>query len=508
MPENDIKFPNEKKLKEKKDVENILTKIGSSVEKWECRCLGRYDTDKSRPILVTFKNVWDKRICFPQALKSKLYNSDNILVLLELSPEDKIIGKKLLAKRYDLIKNKNDVEEKHLKIRRLKLYNDNQLVSVDWLFTLKLGLLNSRSIASFSQRLSLINFAHSQKIDLLCLTETWSDSSLKDNFFISSNYIVGSRTDRKNGSQGVTSIIRRNGISLNAISVKTGFCCSAVLNLGFPLLIVNSYNPPNNSPYRVNPLDIKLFLESLLRRFEGKKTLIMGDFNQLDFEAESYHTGDVSFCSLIDFVLEQNFHQIVDRPNHNGNHMLELIWSDFSEVLLEDYNLIEVSFSDHSCVTINVPCKIPKQTRSPIETIPRLLIRTAGAYLSESVFSVFLPKKYSFLNNWLLSFDSHLDVFRRVERNKGIDAPYYYSSHTMHQLNNRNTAYRKCLKSQSNYPFSLDKDCAESIKLDTELFLEQFCQCNSGIHGCFRLLTHWNLTAARSLFICLVKINF
>ena len=130
MPENDIKFPNEKKMKEKKDVERIFTKIGISVEIPECRRLGKYEKGKSRPILVTFKNVWDKRICFSQAFKSKLYNSDKFFVLPELSPEDKILEKKLLAKRYDLINN-NGVDKKHLKIRRLKLYNDNQLLSVD-----------------------------------------------------------------------------------------------------------------------------------------------------------------------------------------------------------------------------------------------------------------------------------------------------------------------------------------------------------------------------------------
>ena len=50
------------------------------------------------------------------------------------------------------------------------------------------------------------------------------------------------------------------------------------------------------------------------------------------------------------------------------------------------------------------------------------------------------------------------------------------------------TAYRSFIMSQSNYPYSLDKDCEESIKLDTEISLEQFCQSNSGLHGCFRLL--------------------
>ena len=58
----------------------------------------------------------------------------------------------------------------------------------------------------------------------------------------------------------------------------------------------------------------------------------------------------------------------------------------------------------------------------------------------------------------------------------------------MHQLNIRNAVYRKFLRSQSNYLYSLDKDCDEYIKLDTEIFLEQFCHSNSGLHGCFRLL--------------------
>ena len=81
-----------------------------------------------------------------------------------------------------------------------------------------------------------------------------------------------------------------------------------------------------------------------------------------------------------------------------------------------------------------------------------------------------------------------MDTFHRVKRKRRIDSPYFYSSHTKHQFNICNTAYRKFLKSQSNYPYSLDKYCKVSIKLDTEVFLEQFCQSNSGLHCCFRLL--------------------
>ena len=70
----------------------------------------------------------------------------------------------------------------------------------------------------------------------------------------------------------------------------------------------------------------------------------------------------------------------------------------------------------------------------------------------------------------------------------------------MHQLNIRNTAYRIFLKSQSNYLYSFNKDCEESIKLDTELFLEQFCPSNR-FTVALDSLTHWNLTASRSLFL-------
>ena len=92
-------------------------------------------------------------------------------------------------------------------------------------------------------------------------------------------------------------------------------------------------------------------------------------------------------------------------------------------------------------------------------------------------------------------------MFRRVKRRKGIDAPYVYSSHTMLQLNIRNTAYRRFLLSHSNYPSSLNKDCEDSIDLDTESFLEQFCQSNSGRLGCFRLLNAWKQNSLPQRFL-------
>ena len=72
-------------------------------------------------------------------MKRKLYNSDKVSVLPDLPPGEKFIEGKMLANRYGLFKN-NGVDKKHLKMRVLKLYKNNQLVTVDSLLTLKLGL--------------------------------------------------------------------------------------------------------------------------------------------------------------------------------------------------------------------------------------------------------------------------------------------------------------------------------------------------------------------------------
>ena len=46
--------------------ESILTKTGSLVELLDCRCLGKTEKHRTRPISVHFKNVRDKLVCFSE----------------------------------------------------------------------------------------------------------------------------------------------------------------------------------------------------------------------------------------------------------------------------------------------------------------------------------------------------------------------------------------------------------------------------------------------------------
>ena len=129
LPENDIKFSNERHLKEKLDAEAVISRLGGNPDTADCRRLGRFDTQKKRPLLVSFKSIWDKRKCLALAIQNKLFQTDKILIVPELSPEERTIEKKLLAKRYQLINEGTD--KSRIRIRNLKLFCDGIEVTVE-----------------------------------------------------------------------------------------------------------------------------------------------------------------------------------------------------------------------------------------------------------------------------------------------------------------------------------------------------------------------------------------
>ena len=61
------------------------------------------------------------------------------------------------------------------------------------------------------------------------------------------------------------------------------------------------------------------------------------------------------------------------------------------------------------------------------------------------------------------------------KRSKRQNAPFYYSSHTMHSLNLVKTLRRKCIKNPSHHNFVLvtkaEEDLSDSIELDRLCFL-------------------------------------
>ena len=129
IDENDKPSFNERALADKSALEKISADLGVHVKIDDCRRIGKYDTSRKRPIIVTFNSVWDARLLRSKAIESKLYNSSGILIVPELSPADKEKERKLLKKRYDLVQCGYDKTK--LRIRNLRLFHNDAEIPLD-----------------------------------------------------------------------------------------------------------------------------------------------------------------------------------------------------------------------------------------------------------------------------------------------------------------------------------------------------------------------------------------
>ena len=235
--------------------------------------------------------------------------------------------------------------------------------------------------------------------------------------------------------------------------------------------------------------NILLLLKSLSGKFKTHKTVILGDFNQPETDWSSYTSRDLAFNEIIEYLLENNFQQFVNVPTHKSLNTLDLVWKIFSDPFANEFEAKNVAFSDHKAIIFTIVSQMVNRNENPLPQLSPKNFAALADYLSESLFSIIQQNNAYYAENWLKTFQSYLHAFQTTKRKKRQQVPYFYSSHTMHLLNKRNTACRKHMK--QNIPCNhqeLDSSCEESIVLDTTVFLEQFCRQNSGIFGCYKLL--------------------
>jgi len=89
--------------------------------------LGKFNKDNKRPrsIIATVSSVWDRNKILQNAFLLKDY-SPSTFISPALSQADRILEKKILKKRFELINS--GVDKKELKIRNLKLYKGKEEV--------------------------------------------------------------------------------------------------------------------------------------------------------------------------------------------------------------------------------------------------------------------------------------------------------------------------------------------------------------------------------------------
>ena len=129
IEEMDSKFFIDRQLHDKSEVENVLDDLNCSGNVIETQRLGKFDKNRTRNLLVTFGSVWDARKVIAKAIEKKYFLNKRVLITPELSPKDLLLEKQLLAKRYELIRS--GIDRSRLKIKKLRLYKDDELVEVN-----------------------------------------------------------------------------------------------------------------------------------------------------------------------------------------------------------------------------------------------------------------------------------------------------------------------------------------------------------------------------------------
>jgi len=92
--------------------------------------LGKFKAEnkRDRTMLVTFQSVWDRRKILSSSYLLKDYEKA-VFISPELTAEEKLIERKVLKKRYELIQS--GIKRENIKIRNLKLFHDNVEVKIE-----------------------------------------------------------------------------------------------------------------------------------------------------------------------------------------------------------------------------------------------------------------------------------------------------------------------------------------------------------------------------------------
>ena len=221
---------------------------------------------------------------------------------------------------------------------------------------MKLTLFNTRSLNNKSHILN--EFILDNKLDFLCLTETWQQplDYLSLNLTTPNGYSYINKP-RSEGRGGGIAVIHRQDIKTSLIPISSA---PSFEHLAFKLsghtqsVLAVVYRPPKPNPSFLS--DFSEFLTQLCSL--STSVLLLGDFNIHMDSTDSTITTD--FTDMLDCF---NLIQHVNFPTHNRGHILDLVCS--TGLNLHHLSGSDLFLSDHLAITmtINIPTPPPKQKR-------------------------------------------------------------------------------------------------------------------------------------------------
>lgn len=192
---------------------------------------------------------------------------------------------------------------------------------------------------------------HTQDIlnhDIICLSETWLNSSHPSSHYQIPNYTL-LRKDRGMSSRGGgLAIYIKNSIAFNFahISLPKTECLSVEINSKqSKICIILVYNPPSSNT---------LIADDLERLFESRKfhepTIVLGDFN-IDWLKKSPLKKNVETLMSLN-----GLRQLVNEPTRvttTTKTLIDLVFSN-SENFIDQLQILKTDISDHFAVRFNL----------------------------------------------------------------------------------------------------------------------------------------------------------
>ena len=274
---------------------------------------------------------------------------------------------------------------------------------------------------------------------LICLTETWLDSSVENkSLFSNLPYNVISRSDRPKGQHGGVLIAASSAYITKTdvlFEISGSYFCSCLFQSdSWYLGVILFYLPGRTSDFHVDYSVVILDLKRILTEIEriipsachSVEVLVLGDFN---FRKACWDTGSSTLSdeqSLIDFLcVETSLVQIIDSPTHKSGNILDLAY--FSHEHKWSYTVLERDMSDHSPVILITDVVMTPENHETqfsfaqfnYSLFKEVLVMNRG--LAESCHS----QNPSFLFQWFHLLDHAMQLSLPRKRQKRLQLPFF-----------------------------------------------------------------------------------
>ena len=167
----------------------------------------------------------------------------------------------------------------------------------------------------------------------------------------------------------------------------------------------------------------------------------LGDYNFPGIDWTNLTAKSTAEQQFLDIVNDCGLNQFINMPTHSCGNILDLVLSTVDTL---SYEVSDAPLTDHKVVCFQVALH-SHSTSAKVYAKSSFNALNLNTELTQ--FYLFLSSDPSlhldYYQSWYDYFYAAMSKSLKVKRKKRLDVPFFFSSHTMHLLNKRDTITRK-----------------------------------------------------------------